>query len=230
MRDDLTIVYYTANVISDYFAENIRRNLVEVSRGLPIISVSKVPIDFGDNFLSATKRSYLSIYDDALQGANEAKTKYIVLCEDDVLYSPDHFKHVPRPGHFAYNLAVWMLFTWGTPMLSHKSGGRRTLCNLICERDLFIEAMEERFRKYPFSDRVDLSHWSEPGKYEQQLGVTVRETETFYSNIPNIVYSHEYALAFANLGMRKKLGEMRALEVPYWGTPEELMEKYRVEV
>ncbi len=200
-----------------------------VSRGSPIISVSKVPMDFGQNIVSHTPRSYLSIYEQALQGAKVATTKYIALCEDDVLYSPVHFNHRPTPGKFAYNAAVWMLFTWGEPIFSHKSVGRRTLCNLICERELFIEAMEERFRKYP-NGNVPLHLWSEPGKYEAQLGVTPRETEIFYSEIPNVVFSHEQALAFENLGKRKALGEMRAFDIPYWQTAGEVIEVYRAKV
>jgi hypothetical protein len=228
-NNDLTIVYYTANVISSHFANNTRQQLLKAVNGLPIISVSKKSIRFGQNIcVGATPRNHLNIYRQALLGAKAARTRYIALAEDDVLYSPEHFKHRSSSGMFAYNLGAWNIFTWSDPMFNYKGGGRINLNGLICERDLFINAMEERFRLWPDDSKVNLSVWAEPGKYERQLGVTVQQVETFYTNPPNIVFSHKTALAFQNLGMRKRLGEMRALEIPYWGSAQEVLKNYEI--
>lgn len=222
---NITIIYYTANTISDWFGNNMREQLYDAAGHLPIICVSKKPMSFGDrNITTDLPRSHINIYKQALLGAWSAETKYIALCEDDVLYSPEHFKYRPSPGKFAYNMAAWAVYTWtNPPLFSWKN--RRNLSGLICERDLFVQAMEERFAKY--NDSVDLGIWSEPGKYERQLGVTVRETEGFFTNPPNIVFSHEEELSFAGLGTRKRLGEMRATAIPYWGTVEEVLEMYK---
>ena len=225
--NDITCIFYTANVIPEGFAKNVRKNLLYALNGLPLISVSKIPMDFGQNIVSDTPRSHLNIYRQALIGAEQAKTKYIALAEDDVLYTPDHFNHRSSKGKFAYNLHAWNLFTWShPPVFSHKSPVRRNMHSLICERDLFIEAMYERFAKH--NDSVDLSIWAEPGKYERQLGVTIRETEEFYSKDPNIVFIHETALAFENLGKRKKLGQFQAYNIPYWGEAEFIRKMYVV--
>lgn len=227
--NDLTVIYYTANFISDYFAANTQNQLLKAIGDLPLISVSKKPMDFGQNIcVGDTPRSHINTYRQALIGAKAAKTKYIALAEDDTLYSPEHFNRRSSPGKFAYNFGIWSIFTWSdTPLFSHKGGGRRALLNLICERDLFIEAMEERFARWPDDEKVNLSLWAEPGKYERQLGVTVRETEIFFTNPPNIIFIHETALAFGNLGTRKKLGEFRAIEIPYWGRAEEVLKLYK---
>jgi len=226
---DLTVIYYTANTISDYFAANINKQLLKAIGDLPLISVSKKPIDFGHNIcVGDTPRSHLNTYRQALTGAKAAKTKYLAFVEDDTLYSPEHFNHRSSPGKFAYNFGVWSIFTWSKPPLfSHKAGGRRAMLNLICERDLFVEAMEERFAKHPVDDNINLSLWAEPSKYERQLGVTVREHEIFFTNPPNLVFIHETALAFGNLGKRKKLGEFRAVEIPYWGRAEDIIKMYK---
>jgi hypothetical protein len=188
-----------------------------------LVSVSHNPIDFGQNIVVDLPRHHLSIYKQALIGAKVAKTEYIALCEDDVLYSPEHFKHRPSRGKFAYNLGHWNIYTWGDPLFTWK--GRRNLGQLICERDLFIEAMEERFAKYP-DDGVELGIWAEPGKYERLLGVTVRETEEFWTNPPNVAFSHQSALSYAGLGERKRLGELRANSIPYWGSATEIRSLY----
>ena len=148
------------------------------------------------------------------------------MVEDDQLYSPDHFKYRPRKKPFAYNLSYWGIYTWqDPPMYNYK--GRRNLGNLICDREAFIEAMEERFAKYPDPKGDHLKDiWAEPSKYERQLGVTIREAEDFYSQPPNIKFSHPTELSFAALGTRKRSGELRAYSIPHWGEASEIRALY----
>lgn len=230
--NDLTIIYYTANEIPRDFALAMQFNLLKAIEGKPIVCVSigEKGIEglYGSDikfvFLNI-ERSHLNIYRQALIGAKEAKTKYIALVEDDVLYSKEHFKYRPKPGVFAYNMSVWSIYTWVKPALfSYKD--RRNLSQLICERELFIEAMEERFAKYTDDDKTPIYNWAEPGKYEKNLGVTERVSEKFYTNIPNVAFSHENALSYLNLGKRKKLGNLRVTALPHWGTAEEVLALY----
>lgn len=229
MNNNLTIVYYTANFISKKFMQNIQKQLVKVAGGLPIVSVSQKPINFGENIcVGSIGRTHINIWREAYIGAKEAKTKYIALAEDDVLYSPGYFTcHTPTPGVFAYNQNVWRLYTWVKPAIFSYLD-IVNMNGLICERDFFVEAMEERFTKWPDDSKINLEYWGEPGKYEDEEGldVTVRETEEFWSPISNIAFSHETALSFLHLGKRKKLGFLQSYEVPYWGRAEEIMKLY----
>lgn len=227
---DLTVVYYTANVIPFSFGYHVLSQLAEAIGDLPIIVVSKKPmLTDWENIVVDTPRSHLNIYRDALTGVKAAKTKYVALCEDDVLYSPEHFTHRSSSGKFAYNLGAWYIHTWGDPLFTHKGTNRKNLHGLICERDLFIEAMEERFAKIKPGQQIDTSTWAEPGKYERHLAVTQRETEEFYTNPPNVVFVHQTALAYSNLGKKKRLGEFRANEIPYWGKAEQIFNYYKNE-
>src|SRR3990167_1123852 len=90
---DLTCVYYTCNRIPERFANSVRTNLAEAARDIPIISVSHKPLQFGENIVVDLPVHHLSIYRQALIGAKAATTKYAAFCEDDVLYSPEHFQH-----------------------------------------------------------------------------------------------------------------------------------------
>lgn len=223
---DLTLIYYTCNEIPEGFARNTRSQLLRVAYSYPIISVSHKPLDLGQNIIVDLPRHHLSIYRQALIGAKQATTKYIALAEDDVLYSPEHFKRRSSDGKFAYNLATWNIFTWGDSLFHHKDGGRINLSQLICERELFIEAMEERFNKWPDDSKVRLGLWAEPGRYEGHLGVTIREVETFHTYPPNIIFSHQTALSFDNLGEKKRMGQLRATELPYWGSAKKVRALY----
>lgn len=210
---ELTICYYTANYFEGTgnaprdFIKATKDKLLEAKGDLPIVQ---------NVLLFGARPSHFGIYRQALAAAKEAKTKYIALCEDDMLYSPEHFKYRPRKKPFAYNLAYWGIYTWQKPPI-YNYKGRKNLGNLICDRVAFIEAMEERFAKYPDPDPKLKDIWAEPGKYERQLEVAQCETEDFYSQPPNIKFSHETELSFAALGIRKRAGELRAYDIPYWG-------------
>lgn len=226
--NDLTAVYYTCNAISEKFARNTQDHLLRALGEIPLVSVSHEPMLLGKNVVVDLERSHFNIYRQALIGAQEATTKYIALCEDDVLYSPEHFKYRPKDDKkFAYNLGAWSIYTWvKPPMFTHKGIVRRNLNSLICERNLFIDAMEERFSKHPNPTGELKDVWAEPSKYERQLGVTIRESEEFYTNPPNIIFSHQTELSFAGLGTRKRVGEFRATSIPFWGSASGIMELY----
>src|SRR3989344_7916542 len=114
--NDLTVVYYTANHVSDYFMANTKKILLEAIGEIPIISVSQKPMDLGTNIcVGDSLRSHVNIYRQALIGVKKAETKYIALAEDDVLYSPEHFTRRSSAGKFAYNIGVSSFFTWSDP-------------------------------------------------------------------------------------------------------------------
>lgn len=221
---DITICYYSANHAPQEFMNKTLEQLRVSADGIPIISVTHQPVDLGTNIVVELERSHFNIYRQALIGAQVATTPWIAMAEDDVLYSPEHFKYRPRKAPFAYNLGYWGIYTWQDPPI-YNYKGRRNLDSLICDRKKFIEAMEERFAKYP-NDEANKDLWAEPGKYERQLGVTPQETEAFYSQPPNIKFSHQTELSFEGLGTRKRAGELRATEIPYWGKASEIRAYY----
>lgn len=216
---DLSIIYYTANAIPKNFAKATMKKLIETSVAIPMFIIRKPP---------EMPRSQAQIYRQVLEGANQAKTRYVACCEDDVLYSPEHFKFRPKDGHWGYNMNSWNIYTWGESVFSYKApGGRRNLNGLICERELLINHLEERFRLHPDDSKIDINIFGEPGKYDNQLGTTPYPSEYFYTNPPNIVFSHQANLQFKGLGTRKAVGQIRATEIPYWGRAEDVIKLYK---
>src|SRR3989304_7380503 len=149
-KNDLTVVYYTSNWLdthNPYFLENTKKQLLVAIGDLPLISVSQKPIAFGKNIcVGETGRSHLNLYRQILIGCKEAKTKYVAMAEDDVLYSHEHFHYrTPEKDVFAYNMAKWSLFTWSRPPVFSLRIKRKVVNSLIAKRDMLIEALEERF-------------------------------------------------------------------------------------
>lgn len=226
---DLTVIYLTANEISQGFRDNMLSRLLESIKDYPLIIVSKKPFEVNrehKNLVFDTPRSHINIYREALAGIKAAETDYVAIVEDDVLYSKEHFTKRPRdPRSFAYNRACWSIYTWSDPAIFSYTG-RRNFGQLICKRDLFIEAFEERFNKYPDDNKIDNAIWAEPGKYESHLGVKVQQTEDFYTDPANIMFTHPEGLSYHTIGKKKRLAPIRALEIPYWGEAEYVIKLY----
>lgn len=232
--NELTIVYYTSNYLetaNPYFLNNTKKQLLRAVDGLPIVIVSQKPTLFGDNSTNVVMgdigRSHLNIYRQILEGCRHAKTKYVAMAEDDILYSWEHFhSEVPKADYFLYDMNKLSLFTWTKPPVYSFRHNRMVVNQLIAPRKLLIDALEERFNRYPDESKVDLRVWGDPGRYERQLGVTIRPTDTFMCTCPSIVFSHKDAYGYLTQGKRKRLGDLRILEIPFWGRAEDVLKLY----
>lgn len=232
MTEDMTVIYYTSNYLdtnNPFFLANTKKQLLKAIGDLPLISVSQKPIVFGKNIcLGNIGRSHINIYKQILAGCKAAKTKYVAMAEDDILYSYEHFhSELPKPGYFLYDMNKWSLFTWtDPPVFSYRH--RKIVNSLIADRKMLIDALEERFAKFPDENSIPLKNWGDPGRYENYLGVTVRLTQEFVCpGVSSVVFSHEHAFGYVSRGKKKRLGEPRAIEIPYWGRAEDVVKYYQ---
>lgn len=222
--NDLTIIYLTANQHPQTFTGYQREVLRYAAGDYPIISVSRKPIDFGKNIIDEGKKSHINMYHQLLIAARLATTPFVAVAEDDVLYSKEHFNfYRPHLDTFAYDMSRWSLYTWTRPVFSLKQ--RISNCTLIAPTKLLISAWEERFNKYPEDSMPDY-FVSELGRnmYEEQMGVTQHKTIKVYAEVPSIHLNHPNGTD--STGTRKKLGQIKALEIPYWGRAEEILKFY----
>ena len=227
MSNDLTIIYYTSNFAPKSFLEKIRGNLLKVKSSYPLISVSQRPIDFGINIcVGNIGRSTYNIYKQILIGAKKAKTEYIATAEDDVLYSKEHFDYRPLGDIFAYDTAKWSIYSWIKPPVFTYKENRKTMTSLIVRKDILVKTLEQRFNKYPDKDNYPQNIWGEPGRYEEHLGIDSVKVGTYLASVPSIVFNTENSLQFSVLGKRKKMGIMKAYNIPIWGKAEDILKVY----
>lgn len=241
--NDLTIIYYTANYLDEtnpYFLAQTKKQLIEAADGLPIVIVSQKPTHFGPNSTNVVVgdigRSHLNIYKQILIGCKAASTPYVAMAEDDILYSYEHFHsgdYLPPKDTFMYDMNKLSLFTWTKPPLFSFRHNRMVVNQLIAPREMLIEAMEERFQRLEKliaeGRKIEdiIKNWGDPGRYERNLGVTPRKTDNFMSTCPSIVFTHEYAYGYQfNHGKKKRLGDLRIIEVPYWGRAENVLSRF----
>lgn len=227
---DITVIFLTQNKVPEKWAQYHREVLEKAIRGAPIVSVSRKPMDFGTNIIQAEPESAVNIFWQTLRAAKLATTPYIAIAEDDTLYPEEHFYSFrPPPDTFAYNHNRWGMLTW-SPLhiyyLAHKFTSHMTM---IAPRELTIEALEERFKKYPLVNGSGENAGGELGKNwrEQQLGVTPRKSTIFYSEHPVLFYQHPDALDPLNKTCKKRMTKIRAFDLPYWGHADEMIKKFQ---
>lgn len=167
------------------------------------------------------------------------------MAEDDILYSKEHF----QPYRFTreqmnlhtyyYDMAKLSIFTWYRPPIFSFRTKRKVVNQLIAPRDMLIENLEMRFERWPdfvkeqqkrllpkkVSEDHFLKYWGDPGRYESILGLPERRMFEFYSWVPSIVFSHEYAFGYeTNQGSKKKHGDIRIVESADWGRAEDMLD------
>lgn len=225
---DLTVIYLTANNHPEKFENYHRSKLIDAIEGYPMITVTREKMIGMDNpnsiiqFIYDTNRKcHANMYFQLLQAAKLATTDYIATAEDDVLYSKEHFNfYRPPKNAVAYNMSRWSLFTW-KPIYSLKQ--RVSNCTLIAPRKYLIEALEERFAKYTV-DTYPPQLVAEVGRYEKNMGITIRNMVKVYSEVPVIQFNHPNGTDSTE--HRKRLGQIKALDIPVWGRAEDLVKLY----
>ena len=262
INNDLTVIYYTSNYLEEknlYFLKNCWAQLMKATEGLPMVVVSQKPLDpaiYGINrepaivnlVMDGIGRSHLNIYRQILEGAKLAKTKYVAMAEDDILYSREHFipdfalkESEKTPDTYFYDMAKVSLFTWTKPPIFSFRTKRKVVNQLIAPRQMLIDNLEERFARWPsfiaeqaqrVLPRVNppehyLKYWGDPGRYEDIMGITRRNTFEYYSWVPSIVFSHAFAFGYeTNQGKKKKHGDLRIVELADWGKASDILKLY----
>jgi hypothetical protein len=215
---DLTILFYTANLIPETFASFVRNHLLQIVGDTPIVSVSFKPMDFGHNVcVGELEPSTYNIYKQVLIGAFLVKTPYVACCEDDSLYVPEHFQYRPPMDAIAYNLNKWHL---NKDCFFHRERANMSMC--IAPTQLLVESLCQRYAKYPrFLTPEELHGWGEPGRKDAQIGLPQPKLDKFSTELATLTVNHR------GLGGTRIITSKHVVkkELPYWGSSEKLWEQ-----
>jgi len=109
-----TILYYTSNKEGSEFEKRVRDLIIKHSGGLPIISVSQKPIDFGENICVGEQgASGFNMFRQVLIGLERVKTPLVISAEADCFYPPEYFQFIPPKDNVCYrNTNTWVMPQW----------------------------------------------------------------------------------------------------------------------
>lgn len=215
---DLTIIFLTVNKVPKQWAEFQKKTLLEAIGDSSIITISREPLNWGDNLIQTEEPSVNNIYRQVLRGAKKAKTEYIAIAEDDTLYHKSHFEYRPANDTFGYDGHRWGMLTWEEPFYYYKD--RISNAAMIASRKLVIKSLEDRFEKYPDTNVGEL------GK-EKGMDLNRYKSEIFWPEIGMVFFSHIDGLDGTEQRQTKKPGVVQAYDIPFWGKAEELRKEWR---
>jgi len=220
--EDLTIIMPTPNKVPQKWALYHKEVLLDAIGDTPLITISKEPLDWGQN-IPQTEYGLLNLFKQLLRGAKLATTPFIAVAEDDTLYPKEHFTFRPPLDTIAYDINRWVSFTWGEPFYFHKPNP----CNggMIAPRALLIEALEEKFVKYP--NEMPGRLLKEVGRYEEKYGLRKIPMLNFYSPVPFLCFNHDYSVEPWQVRHYKKAWPVRAFDIPKWGRAEDIRQKFQ---
>lgn len=222
--DDLTILYITASEMPNKWLRFQIKHLLKAIENTSIISVSRKPMNLGINLIDTEKKCYFNIYMQMLRAALLAKTLYVAMAEDDVLYSKEHFiQFRPKLTEVSYNRARWSLFSWD-PIYCLRQ--RISNCSLIAPTKLLIEALSERKTAWPDGAPNEISGEVGRSLIDKQLHVIIRDKVEWYSTTPIIHLNHPDGNDAHARRKWKKHGQIKAYDIPYWGRAEEIARVY----
>jgi len=217
--EDLTVIFLTVNKVPEEWAKYHREVLEKAIDDTPIITISKKPLDWGVNLIQEEEPSVANVYKQVLRGAKLATTPYIAIAEDDTLYHKSHFEFRPPMDTYAYDGHRWGIFTWGKRSFYYWKD-RFSNAAMIAPRELVIEALEERFRKYPDNNIGELG---------KEKGTTINRYKSmnYWPEVGMVFFSHVNALDGTEQRKTKRPGVVQAYDIPYWGKAEELRSNWK---
>lgn len=189
------------------FEQKIIDNLLKQSDGIPIISVTRKPLNLGKNIcIGEQPVCYSNSWKQLLIGLKESSTKFCLAAESDVLYPPEYFQFIPSIENQVYRYTnVWVCFEgkagfWRKPW----SEGAQ-----MCGREYWIERLEN----------VLDSGWEEMSTPPNTVVKQIFTTRDQYSWTGNPVITFK-----TRQGVNYKTGfyHGRVTELPYWGTIKEV--------
>ncbi|OGN27778.1 MAG: hypothetical protein A2941_02800 [Candidatus Yanofskybacteria bacterium RIFCSPLOWO2_01_FULL_49_17] len=186
-----SIIYYTDNRPDEEILSKVQESIFK--SGLPIISCSLKPIDFGKNIVLDLECGPVTMIKQILTALEASEGEYIFFCEHDVLYDKSHFNFTPPDKEaFYYNTNVWRWDYEGDKVITYDS--LRSLSGLCVFREKALEHFKKRlatiiergFDKIPGKN----PSWARKMGYEPGKK-TGEKTDEWRSKYPNIDIRHK---------------------------------------
>ena len=225
------IIYYTDNQVPMKIGHEARKTIKKA--GLPIVSCSLKPMDFGKNIHLKLERGYEAYFKQILTALKNSEADIIYFCEHDWLYHPSHFKFTPpKDDTFYYNWNWWRLRASDGLAVKYDT---QMVPGLVAYRKLLLDYYKKAvsyLEKVGFTGDNARTVGFEPGTHKR-VDFGDYKVERFDSEFPNIDIRHDSNLttskwtqdAFRNQSNCQNWQE--TYEIPGWGKTEDIIKKFK---
>lgn len=216
--NDLTIIYCSSNKERPEFEAKIVANLLKVSGGLPIISVTQKPMDLGANLCVGEDIgvSGFNFFRQTLLACLAARTKFVVSAEADCLYPPDYFQFVPERDDICYRNSNLYVMPQRRNFFFHKKEGA-THAQVI-GREFYIETLTKLFEGAPIWSTTEFNF---PKERHKKVDV-VDEIEYYQTVNPVVQIKTGDSMRYYTHSERVPI-----YTLPYWGDGKLIGKEYK---
>jgi hypothetical protein len=228
------IVYYTDNRLDETIMRATQKQLLKAANGIPIISVSLKPLDFGMNVVLPLERGHLTMFKQQLVGIETIDCDVVFFAEHDMLYHPSHFEFVPERADVYY-------FNENTYKVDSNTGQAlfyytKQVSGVCANRDLLLQHYRLRVDRVAKEGGYNRNIGFEPGAHGYPRGIDKYGSMRWMSEVPNVDIRHGLNLTKSRWSQdqfRNKntcLGWLMADAVPGWGTTKNRFNEFLKEV
>lgn len=206
---DLTVIYCSANRECPAFESLILDSLQQSAVGLPVISVTHRPLEFGSNIaVGAVGISSHNVRRQLQIGCQAASTTWVATAEADFLYPPGHFRIPGRPGIYACDNIRVIWNNRGLARLKQSSDGA-----IIGHREHVLQQLQAFLDGYP--------QWIAGPAGDHPCTLT-RGARRLHNSIPCVTFKTDQA-------MHRKCPHVQGSGMailPHWGSVADLKRRF----
>ena len=199
---------------SPEFEDKIQWDIVKKSGGIPIISVTQKPTDFGTNIcVGDVGASEQNLLRQMLIACESATTKYVISCESDCLYDGSYFKFIPPTDTACYRNNNTYLLGYKRDYFYKKPEGG-LWCQVV-NRKFLIKRLEKLLEGAPKWDATAKNFVKDKGM-------------KFFDSYEYFTTENPCISIKTGKGMRQSSHSERLpiYELPYWKSAKSIREKY----
>jgi len=217
---EIAIIYYSSNKEKPEFEGKIRDNILKLCGGLPIISVTQKPIDFGHNIVVGdVGTSGFNMFRQVQIACREAKTRFVLSAEADCLYPPDYFTFIPPRDNLCYrNKNLYVMPQHRAYFWKKEEGATHAQ---IVGREFYLKTLDKLFEGAP-EWSVEERNFPKERTHQKQEDVFLENEIVFYETKYPVVQIK------TSQSMRHFTHSDRITrhELPYWGSSRDFRKKY----
>lgn len=224
------IIFYTDNKLEGTSIFKIVQEQL-LKAGLPIVSCSLKPINFGKNIVIEGQRSYPTMIRQIITCLENSDVDYVFFCENDVLYPISHFDFIPpKDNIFYYNSNVWRWWLGSDKAIRYDRMLPLSCLSVNRKFALYHYQMRaEKIKEWRLDEiRSREPRWArlwgyEPGtKKKKRGGFTDDDFDTWYSKDPVIDIRHSKTFSKPKITLdsfkHQPIGwqEISIKDIPLW--------------
>ena len=201
------IIYYTSNRERPDFEERVRQNILKTCKGIPIISVSQKPINFGKNIcVGDVGTSGFNMFRQVQIACRNTDADFVISAEADCLYPPDYFEYTPDSFNECYRTSNLYVMPDARDYFFYKKEGATHA--QIVGRKYYLEMLDRLFKGAPEWSVEEKNFPKERHKKEDVF----KDIKYWHSDNPVFQIKTHKGMRYYTRSDRTPI-----LSIPFWG-------------